>query len=144
MQVLSLVLFSVLAVIGLAHVYWAFGGVWPADNERALIDAVIGNASMAHMPSMPVTLVVAVLIFMTALIALVVGGFISIRPFWLARLAAIGVGLVFLARGVGGYFFQSIAWNPVEPFATLNVWMYSPLCILIGAIFFILAFSPAD
>ena len=29
---------------------------------------------------------------------------------------------------------------PVEPFASLNAWIYSPLCLVLGASFFLLLF----
>jgi len=143
MKVLSLGLFAVLATIAALHAYWAFGGLWPAGSERRLIDTVIGDANMAQMPSMMATLMVAALIFAAALIALAAGESLSPAPARLARLAATGMGLVFFARGVGGYFFERFAWNPVEPFVKLNAWFYSPLCLAIGAAFLILALSPA-
>ena len=51
----------------------------------------------------------------------------------LALLAAAAAALVFLGRGVAGF---TPAWRrltPEEPFATLDVRYYSPLCLIIGA-----------
>ena len=93
---------------------------------------------MTSMPSAASTLVVAALISVAALNALALAGVIRIGPLWLNRLFAAGVGFVFVARGVAGYFFEAVAWAPVEPFATLNVWLYSPLCLVLGASFFLL------
>lgn len=93
---------------------------------------------MTSMPSAASTLVVAALISAAALNALALAGVIRIGPLWLHKLFAAGVGFVFLARGVMGYFFEAVAWAPVEPFATLNVWLYSPLCLVLGASFFLL------
>lgn len=140
MRVASLLLFATLTLIAALHVYWAFGGLWPASTERELIDTVVGAAHMTSMPSTASTLVVAVLIMLAALTALAAGGVIRIIPAWLTRLFAMGIGSVFLARGVAGYFFEVVAWTPVEPFATLNALFYSPLCLLLGALFFLLLF----
>ena len=138
MKLLSVIVFLVLSTIAALHVYWAVGGLWPGGNERELIDTVIGDGAMTHMPPMMMTLVVAGLIFATALIALVNGG-VQFGPSWLVKIAAVGAGLVFLGRGVAGYFFETVAWAPVEPFATLNRVYYSPLCLAIGVAFFFLA-----
>ena len=141
MKSLPIVLFFILTAIAAIHVYWAFGGVWPVESERRLIDTVVGNADMASMPSMADTLVIAALLFTTALIALWAGGLFGHALQWLAKLAAAAIGAVFLARGVAGYFFEDIAWTPVEPFASLNLWLYSPFCLAIGVAFFILVLT---
>ena len=130
--------FALLSAIAAIHVYWAFGGIWPGENERDLINTVIGDPRLEKMPAMSVTLVVAVLIFAAGLIALWAGGVLR-SPGVAAMIAAGAVSLVFLARGVGGFFFDRFAWSPTEPFATFNLWIYSPLCLLISAAFAFLA-----
>jgi len=140
-KILALLLFIVLALIAAIHAYWAFGGLWPAETEQVLVNTVIGAADMAGMPSTGSTLVVAGLIFLTGVIGLAAGDVVSPAPRWLMRLLAAGAGLVFLARGVAGYFFEAVAWTPVEPFATLNRVFYSPLCLAVAIAFFILALS---
>ena len=50
----------------------------------------------------------------------------------LPALAGLAVALVFLGRGVAGF---TPAWRrhtPEQPFATLDVRYYSPLCLAIG------------
>lgn len=131
---LSLILLSIAGL----HIYWGMGGVWPTASEQELVNTVIGLPGMTKMPSSNSTFVVAFLIFLSALIAqsAAIGGPPLIR--WISRLAIFGMGLVFLARGVGGYFFEQWAWDPVEPFATYNRLFYSPLCLAIATGFFLL------
>lgn len=141
MKILALLLFVLLTLISAMHAYWAFGGRWPAATEQELVNTVIGAPSMTGMPSTWSTLVVAFLVLLTAFIALVAGGIIAVAPQWLVRLIAAGAGAVFLLRGVGGYFFEKVAWAPVEPFATLNRILYSPLCLAIAVGLFLLALA---
>ena len=141
MKILGIIVFLVLMLIAAIHVYWALGGLWPMATELDLINMVIGAPDMTKMPSPAATLGVAILIFIAALAALAVSGSLTIAPRWLAQIAAAGAGFVFLARGVAGFFFEHIAWTPVEPFATMNRWYYSPLCLVIGASFFLFLFS---
>ena len=142
MKVIAVITFLVLAGIAALHVYWGFGGLWPAQTDRDLIDTVIGDARFKAMPPRNVTLAVAMAVFVAAITALWAGGVLGDSG-WLAGLFAFGAGLVFLMRGVVGFFFEKVAWTPVEPFATLNLWLYSPLCLAIGIAFWSLALRAA-
>lgn len=141
MKVLAFLLFVVLAFIAAIHAYWAFGGYWPAATEQELINTVIGAPNMTGMPSVWSTLVVAFLVLLTAFTTLAAGGIITAAPHWLVRLTTAGVGAVFFLRGIGGYFFEKVAWAPVEPFATLNRTFYSPLCLAVAVGLFLLALA---
>ncbi len=138
MKLLAHLVSLILLLLGALHVYWGLGGIWPASSEQSLINMVIGFPGMTEMPSANSTFVVAFLIFLCALIAQ--SSLISLTPLisWVSRLARFGVGLVFFARGLGGYFFEQFAWDPVEPFATYNRLFYSPLCLAIATGFFLL------
>lgn len=140
--IVGVTLFIVLAVIAGLHGYWGFGGLWPAATEQALINTVVGAPHLKNMPGTGMTLVVAALILSAGFVALAAGGVLNIVPHWLARIAALGAGLVFLARGVAGLAQLSIfkTWI-AEPFATLNAQFYSPLCLAIGAGFLFLALT---
>jgi hypothetical protein len=144
MHAIAAALSFLLVLIAAIHAYWALGGLWPAATERELIDTVVGNASMTQMPPAGMALTVAALILAAAIIPVALTGAVGLAPVWLVRLAAVGAGLVFSARGVAGYFFSVVAWTPVEPFASLNRLYYSPLCLVIGAIFFILLLMPVN
>jgi len=139
MKLLSTVVFVILSVIATVHVYWAFGGLWPAQTEAELIKTVIGDPSMSHMPSKDVTLVVSGLIAIAGLIALMAGGILTVLPRWFARLGVSVLAFVFLSRGFAGYVVKLTGINLTEPFATYNLLFYSPLCLLIGGAFAVLA-----
>lgn len=141
MKILALLLFVVLVLIAAIHAYWAFGGLWPAATEQELVNTVIGAPNMTGMPSTWSTLVVAFLVLLTAFTALAAGGIVPASPQWLLRVITAGAAAVFFLRGVGGYFFEKVAWVPDEPFATLNRTFYSPLCLAIAAGFFLLALA---
>ena len=138
MKLLGLAVFAALMSISVVHVYWAFGGLWPGRTERELIDTVVGAQHMAAMPSMMTTLAVAAFIALAAFSALAAVHILPVRPGWVVKLAVAGFGFVFFARGVTGYVFERVAWTPVEPFASLNLWVYSPLCLVLGGSFFLL------
>ena len=138
MKLLAHLLSLILLTLAAIHVYWGMGGVWPAASEKALIDTVIGFPGMTDMPSANSTYVVAVLLFIAAVIAQSGGVRLSPALRWVSRITMTGVGIVFFARGVGGYFFKYLAWDPVEPFATFNRLFYSPLCLAIATGFFLL------
>jgi hypothetical protein len=138
----GVILFIMLATIALLHAYWAFGGLWPAATEQDLINTVVGARHLKNMPATGMTLVVAALILSAGFVALAASGVLSVVPQWLARIAALGAAMIFLARGVAGLARLSIfkTWI-AEPFATLNAQFYSPLCLAMGAAFLFLALA---
>ncbi len=139
---IGITVFLVLASIAAFHAYWAFGGIWPASSEQSLINTVIGAPMLHEMPPKGKALAVAALILASGFVALFASGALAVLPPWLSRIAAFGAGLVFLARGIAGLAGLSIfkTWV-VEPFATLNVQYYSPLCLVIGLAFLYFSFS---
>ncbi len=134
-------LFVILSLIAAVHVYWAFGGVWPAKTEQDLINTVLGNPKAQAMPSLAVTMVVAGLIFVAGVIALLAGGLVSGPALALVRLAAGGLAVIFIGRGLVGWALDCglLRVSVTEPFRTLDLWLYSPLCLLLGLGFAILA-----
>lgn len=146
MQVLAKLVFIGLSLIAALHVYWGFGGLWPADDVRSLIDTVVGDPRMTQMPSTALTLVVAALIFASGVFALAAQARASriVRLFVKAAVATIA--LVFVGRGVSGYALpEDIRARLSEPFATYDQLFYSPLCLVLGAAFVALFFArPID
>lgn len=146
MQVLAKLVFIGLSLIAALHVYWGFGGLWPADDVRSLIDTVVGDPRMTQMPSTALTLVVAALIFASGVFALAAQARASriVRLFVKAAVATIA--LVFVGRGVSGYALpEDIRSRLSEPFATYDQLFYSPLCLVLGAAFVALFFArPID
>jgi hypothetical protein len=128
--------FLPLLVVALAHLFWALGTTWPIRDEALLAQTVLGRPGVTKMPNRLLTLLVAVLLFAAAVIAMGLadktdGG--TTRTVLAALLA-----LAFLGRGIAGYTAGWRARHPVEPFATLDRKNYSPLCLWIGAGFLIL------
>jgi hypothetical protein len=92
------------------------------------------------MPSMAASFAVAAAIIAAALVALALGSLFA-SPFDQVPLAgaALFIGLVFVGRGITGF---TPAWRrlaPEMPFARLDMRYYSPLCLVIGAGFALLA-----
>ncbi len=146
MKYLSVMLFFVLAAIAALHTYWAFGGLWPAESTLELVKTVIGAPDWSQMPSRQMTMMVAGLIFAAGLVALVAGDVIALGSGragvrWVARIGVAVLALVFLARGAAGYLVARDDWVRTEPFATYDLFLYSPLCLAIGAAFVILFFK---
>ncbi len=140
MKTLSILLFAVLTVIAALHAYWALGGLWPAKSEAELIRTVIGQKNFVRMPPAWMTFVVSGLVMTAAFIGLSASGALPIGWPWLARLGALGVALVMLARGAVTYVLPDANHALLEPFATLNYRYYSPLCLALGVGFLCLAF----
>jgi len=138
MKLLSIIVFLILSAIALLHAYWALGGLWPAATEQALIKTVVGAPGMTRMFSTETTFLVAGLIGAAGIVALFTGGVLSFAPNWFARLGAGVLAFVFIARGIAGYAVKAMGVEQTEPFATLDLWLYSPLCLIIGAAFIIL------
>ena len=130
-----------LGLIALLHLYWAFGGNWPATERKHLPAIVVGQKGLTQMPPAWITLTVASLIFLAAIMPLLWVLRLGPQPLWQAALVALG--LVFLLRGAIGLtpWFRNFLCQ--EPFATLNKRYYSPLCLVFAVGFgLLLAFQP--
>lgn len=142
MRILAIIMFAVLTLIAAIHVYWRFGGLWPATDTRALIDTVVGDPRMTKMPSTSITLVVAGLIFASGAFALA-ARLPAAKIFRMFIKTAIAtIAFVFIARGVSGYALSGpIRARMSEPFASYDQLFYSPLCLALGAAFVLLFFA---
>jgi hypothetical protein len=136
----AFVLAAPLVLIAALHVYWGIGGIWPGTDRKSCARAVVGFAGVETMPSAGAALAVAAMIIASALIVLALADVFA-SPFDQAQLAgaAFFIALAFLGRGLAGF---TPAWRrltPEMPFARLDVRYYSPLCLLLGAGFVVLA-----
>ncbi len=138
MKTLSKLVFVILTAIAAVHVYWGFGGLWPSKTVDELIRTVVGVPGMTEMFGKGMTLIVAGLIFAAGLVALLASGVIAIGPRWFARLGAGVLTIIFLGRGVMGFLMTPLNIEQTEPFATYDLWLYSPLCLVIGGAFVVL------
>jgi hypothetical protein len=126
----------ILACVSALHFYWGFGGLWPGHDPKSLAAAAIGDPRLDRLPAARLTFTVASMIAVAAAwpVAAPYLAFPRLIPLGSLLLAA-----VFLARGVAGYapFFRRR--HSLQPFAKLNRWFYSPLCLVLGAGFVYLA-----
>lgn len=117
-----------LASVSVVHALWAAGPSWPAHNERALADLVVGSPTM---PAREASVVVALGSGAAALCVAGVGGHGSVAVF--AR-RAVGIGL--LTRALAGGVVAADVLGLPEPgsrFRELDNTVYRPLCLALGA-----------
>jgi hypothetical protein len=140
MMPLALALAIPLTAIAALHAYWGIGGVWPGTDRASCARAVVGFNNL--MPSPAACFAVAIVILVTLLVALALGGWFA-TPLDRIRLSgmALLIGLGFLARGVAGYTPWWRRLTPEQPFARLDTRFYSPLCLALGAGFVALSFG---
>ena len=140
MTALALILSFVLATLATVHVYWALGGVWPGTDQRSLARAVAGFRDVDMMPSAAACFAVAACLVLATLWSAALAGLFA-SPFPRAGLVAGGImlGLLFLVRGIAGYLPAWRRLTPVQPFASNDVRYFSPLCLMLGTGFLVLA-----
>ena len=119
----------IMSVIASVHVYWAFGGIWPAKTRVQLADTVIGHQEM---PGFLPTIVVAILMFGLAGFGplLVWGGFAFLES-PIANWMAWAISAVFFLRALSTV---AMPWfiEASEPFRSLDKRFYAPLCVVLG------------
>ncbi|WP_415949671.1 DUF3995 domain-containing protein [Streptomyces sp. KLOTTS4A1] len=116
-----------LALDGLAHLYWATGVTWPANDERALSRAVVG-AEVSFAP--PVVLPLALMLF-TAAAAVLARGYG--RGGRLAGLVSYGVAAGLSVRALAGVAWAVGFLDDAGPaFHWLNLLLYTPVCLVFG------------
>ncbi|AZI41570.1 DUF3995 domain-containing protein [Deinococcus psychrotolerans] len=127
---LTLVLLSIASV----HVYWGLGGVWPGKDPQSLARTVVGGpAGMSPPPAWACFGVALALALAAGMVLAFVDVLTLPLPTGWLRWGMVALAVVFLLRGVGGYFMERLRPSPVgSPFVRLNKRIYSPLCIVLG------------
>ncbi|WP_331766247.1 DUF3995 domain-containing protein [Embleya sp. NBC_00896] len=119
---------AVLAAIGVQHMVWEFTP-WPFSSEDEWASHLLGSES-ARVPA-PLSFLVGS--------GLVVSGYLplasarlapEIGPPWVYRLGTWGLAATLLLRGLGGPLLNS---GTTEVHTHWNLWLYSPLCVALGA-----------
>jgi len=141
-MLLAVILAVVVLILAALHAYWGFGGVWPGSDPASCARKVAGFRGITGMPGPGASFAVAGALALVAFFALSQGGAVA-QPFprALLTLGTLGAAMVFLGRGFAGF---TPAWRrrtPEQPFATLDVRYYSPLCLAIGAGLVVLLFN---
>lgn len=131
-----------LCCVAVVHVYWALGGVWPAQDEAALARTVVGVKGLRRMPGTVLTLVVAALIAVAGVLPLLLTGLLAF-PFSIPLPAGLlnagsvlvlgGLALIFLARGTLSYTGYFRKMEAEEPFVSLDKRYFAPLCLALGS-----------
>ncbi|TIV69828.1 MAG: DUF3995 domain-containing protein [Mesorhizobium sp.] len=139
---LAFILSFVLLLITTLHVYWGIGGIWPGTDQASCARTVVGFRGVDEMPSAFASFAVAACLALATLWPLALAGVLA-APFPKEGLAATAllIGLVFLGRGIAGFSPWWRRLTPEQPFARLDRRLYSPLCLLIGLSFAILAIT---
>jgi hypothetical protein len=112
-----------LAAIAALHAAWALGWRWPGGSDQALADHVVGHGA-ALPPDWLTWLVAATLLAGAAIVRA------GARGRW--RPAAGAVAGVLLARGVV-YIPIDLAGGLDDTYSRLDLAIYSPLCLALGA-----------
>lgn len=115
---------AVLTALSLLHVYWAGGGTWGA--EASVPKTPEGQPLFRPGP----LACLAVAAALAAGSALAVAGAFRWRSALLSMMAA-----VFALRALGD--FRYAGWSKSvhgSDFATLDTWLYSPLCLALSAL----------
>ncbi|AOE61025.1 DUF3995 domain-containing protein [Pseudomonas corrugata] len=133
---LARTLVAVFATISLIHLYWALGGRWAAQAVVPQVPVKQGDILRpAFDPSGWLTLLVALALLFIAVLVSLRGGLLA-PPVthralqWLIS----AIALLMFARAIGesnlvGFFKEF----KESTFARLDTWVYSPLCVVLGA-----------
>ena len=132
--IVALLASVVLLLIGLLHIHWAAGGFWPAPSRYMLSATVVGTRIGGPMPPALLTVGMAAVLMVAAFLPLAIAGLVILpMPLAMVRALAWVMGLVLLARGIGGFFETRL--RPIivgTPYERLNRHYYSPLSTLLG------------
>lgn len=129
-------LVMIFAVISLVHVYWALGGEWAAV---AAVPQVPQEGSSQLRPAFKprgwITLVVAAtLLSIAVLVCWRVGWCLPPSHHWSLQWVISAIAILLFARAIGDSelvgFFKEVKESK---FARLDTWVYSPLCVVLGA-----------
>ncbi|MFD2445996.1 DUF3995 domain-containing protein [Bacillus sp. CGMCC 1.16607] len=126
-------------IIGILHVFWAFGGSWGVNSVLPTKD---DSTLPVLRPRMLGTLFIGLLCFFASVLLLIqIDLFTVIKSSSLSKWLCMAGGIVFLIRaiGEGKYvgFFKKIKHTR---FAKQDTAFYSPLCVWISIIFFLASF----
>ncbi len=128
---MTAILVILLAALGAVHAAWGAGGRWPARNEAELVGLVIGRTRNGKMAPAAACFAVAGCLFAAAGLAATVS---PVSPAW-QRAAYFGAAGVFLLRGLAGFIGPLWRYAAGTPFFRLNQRFYSPLCLILAALF---------
>jgi hypothetical protein len=126
---LALAVASVFVALALWHFYMAAA---PAQGRGGAVP--VSDGKPLFVPSVRATLAVGLVLLLFALLVAGTGGLLSYGlPRWLLRWLSYGLALGLLARAIGEFryvgFFKRVVGTR---FATLDTFVYSPLCLALA------------
>jgi len=134
MTILVTLLAVIIGAVAVLHALWGIGLWVPTWDEPRLVRAVIGAKDATRMPGpIPCALVAAALL---VVVMTLLGAASPLRS-----LILIGAGTVLILRGVLSWVPFWRRMTPQQPFASLDQYVYGPLCILLGAGLMIVGFG---
>ena len=137
-KISGIFLAAIFAVLSLFHIYWAAGGKF---GKEASMPTVGGKRSFDPSPAGTILVAVALLIAMFIIIGQL-GMLGDVIPRWIFRWGAWFICIIFFLRAVGEFklvgFFKQV--RDTE-FAYWDTRLYSPLCLAIAIMAFILAYK---
>jgi hypothetical protein len=130
LTVLAAALIAIFTLLASVHVYWAFGGRFA---KMAAIPELRGSPSFV--PSSLATLLVAFALFSCAALVGAACGFIVVPiPAIVIRWCCFSLAFLLVLRAIGDFrlvgFFKTVRGSR---FAWLDSALYSPLCLLLAA-----------
>jgi hypothetical protein len=139
-KALGILLAVIFAAIALLHFYWAFGG-----NASGMAAIPTAEGKQVFTPSAFSTVAVALAFIAAVLVVLGQIGYIGDAiPRWIFRTGLFVISVLFLLRAIGEFrlvgFFKTLTGTP---FASMDTWIYSPLCLFIAISAFIVAYRQA-
>ena len=127
------------------HIFWAStGSSWPATTEKGLSRGLL-NADFAFTPG--VLFPLAAILLVATLMVLIRTGLLkrfTTVPRWLPQLVTIGIGAAVLIRAIAGaVWILGIDSSTATPFYWLNLFLYTPACLVMFTACVVILRSPA-
>ena len=136
---IACILSVIFLLLSLIHLYWAFGGKW---GLHAAIPTNENNEQAISPKFVACIIVAAIMIACALYMLIVVKIWVVALPNWVIKFGTYGIGFVFLLRAIGDFkyvgFFKKIR---TTIFATYDTLYFSPLCLLMSILAFIVAVS---
>ncbi len=134
MSIIASLLAGLLITLAALHLVWACRIYWPVRGAQAFIASFVGDPRLKRPPSALACIGVAFALFTAAIWATLLN--VAPDASRLIGIGGIAIGTVFWLRGIAAYMPVFRRRFTLEPFATLDRWIYAPLCLVLGAGFF--------
>jgi hypothetical protein len=137
MHIIASLTYSILFALSGIHMYWALGGTRGVDYAVPTM-----NGKPVFVPGRLITLIVSVgLSFMGVMVILLHYQGTS-QYSWVLRPIGVALGVIFGLRSIGDFNLVGIFKKVRNSnFAKYDTFAYTPLCICLSAVFFVLSIT---